>query len=86
MYNLTQIGMNAEQEGGDSLKKKVNMNEAGQKMRELRGIRTRSGVARHLGLAYTTLQSYEDGKREPPDSVKKQLADYYGVPMSEIFG
>lgn len=64
---------------------KVNMQEAGKILRELRGIRTRSGVSRQTGIPYSTLQSYEDGSREPPTSVKQKLADYYGVDPKEIF-
>lgn len=63
----------------------ANMSEAGKCLRELRGIRTRTGVARELNMAYPTLQSYEDGKREPSGSVKQKLADYYGVSVESIF-
>lgn len=72
-------------EGGDSLKDKVDMAQAGKKLRELRGIRTRSGVSRETGIPYSTLQSYEDGTRTPPGRVKQKLADYYGVPVGFIF-
>lgn len=67
------------------MEKKVNMAEVGKRLRELRGIRTRSGVSRQTGIPYSTLQSYEDGTREPTGHVKKQLADYYGVPVEKIF-
>ena len=64
---------------------KVNMPEAGKRLRELRGIRTRTGVAKALGIPYSTMQAYEDGKREPANHIKKKLADYYGVSPKEIF-
>lgn len=64
---------------------KVDMEKAGKRLRELRGIRTRSGVARETGIPYSTLQSYEDGTREPSGTVKQKLADYYGVPVESIF-
>ena len=67
------------------MKDKVDMEKAGKKLRELRGIRTRSGVARETGIAYSTLQSYEDGTRTPPGKVKQKLAEYYGVPVESIF-
>ena len=67
------------------MKDKVDMAKAGKKLRELRGIRTRSGVARETCIAYSTLQSYEDGTRTPPGDVKKKLADYYGVTVESIF-
>lgn len=65
--------------------RKANMAEAGKRLRELRGIRTRAGVSKQTGIAYSTLQSYEDGKREPPGPVKQKLADYYGKSVEEIF-
>lgn len=65
--------------------KKVNMAEAGKRLRELRGIRTRSGVSRETGIPYTTLQAYETGTREPTGPVKQKLADYYGVSVESIF-
>lgn len=64
---------------------KVDMKESGKRLRELRGIRTRSGVARILKIPYSTLQSYEDGEREPAGRIKEKLADYYGVTVEEIF-
>ena len=67
------------------MKEKVNMAIAGAKLRELRGIRTRTGVAKELCMAYSTLQSYEDGTRNPPGRIKKKLADYYGVTVESIF-
>lgn len=67
------------------MKTKTDMASAGKKLRELRGIRTRSGVARELSMAYSTLQSYEDGTRTPPGRVKQKLADYYGVQVEAIF-
>ena len=59
--------------------------EIGRRLRELRGIRTRTGVARALGLPYSTLQSYEDGSRNPSKKMQQKLADYYGVPVESIF-
>ena len=65
--------------------KKVNMTEAGKVLRRLRGIRTRTGVSRELGIPYSTLQSYEDGTRTPTGKVRQKLADYYGVKVQDIF-
>jgi len=67
------------------LERKTNMVSAGKKLRELRGIRTRSGVSRETGIPYSTLQAYEEGRREPSGSVKQKLSDYYGVSVGEIF-
>ena len=66
-------------------KQKVDMAEAGRRLRQLRGIRTRSGVARELGISYSALAFYECGQRTPSGPVKKKLADYYGVPVEVIF-
>lgn len=67
------------------MKDKVDMKKAGQTLRELRGIRTRTGVSRELCIAYSTLQAYEEGTRTPSGRIKEMLADYYGVPVEEIF-
>lgn len=67
------------------MKEKIDMAKAGKRLRELRGIRTRRGVCRILDIPYSTLQSYEDGTRTPPGSVKQKLADYYGASVEEIF-
>lgn len=57
----------------------------GKRLRELRGIRTRRGVCRELGIGYSSLQSYEEGRRNPSEKVKDLLADYYGVSKETIF-
>lgn len=67
------------------MKDKVDMEKAGNRLRELRGIRTRSGVSRETGIAYSTLQSYETGTRTPAGRIMQKLADYYGVPVDSIF-
>ena len=67
------------------MERKANMAKASKRLRELRGIRTRTGVARELHIAYSTLQSYEDGKRTPAGKVMQKLADYYGSTVESIF-
>lgn len=57
----------------------------GKRLRELRGIRTRTGVARETGISYSTLQAYEEGKRNPSAHMKKALSSYYGVSIESIF-
>ena len=59
--------------------------EVGKRLRELRGIRTRTGLARELGIPYSTLQSYEDGTRNPPEEFKDKVAKYFGVSKKSIF-
>ena len=64
---------------------KHDMTEAGKILRRLRGIRTRTGVARELGISYAALQFYETGVRNPSGRMKQKLADYYGVSVESIF-
>lgn len=59
--------------------------EAGKRIRDLRGDIPRSVVARKIGVAYSSLEYYERGKRTPPDETKVKLADYYGRSVQEIF-
>ena len=67
------------------MEKKIDMVRAGKILRKLRGIRTRVGVAKELGISYSCLAFYENGQRTPAGRIKKQLADYYGVPVESIF-
>ena len=57
----------------------------GKKLRELRGIRTRVGVARALGISPSALQAYETGERMPRDAVKERIAAYYETTVGELF-
>lgn len=57
----------------------------GKKLRELRGIRTRVGVARALGISASALQAYETGERMPRDPVKERIAAYYETTVGELF-
>lgn len=64
---------------------KIDSMEIGQRLRKLRSGRTRTSVARDLGIAYSALCKYESGERVPEDAVKVKLADYYGTTVQEIF-
>ena len=57
----------------------------GRRLTELRGCRTRTGVARELGIAYSSLCNYEHGRRIPTDDVKIKIARYYGQHVGQIF-
>lgn len=50
-----------------------------------RGERTQQEVADAIGIARSALGMYETGDRVPRDAIKVQLADYYGVPVGELF-
>lgn len=67
------------------MERKVDMKSVGSRLRKLRGIRTRTGVSRETGIPYSTIQAYESGTREPNGDTKQKLAEYYGVPVDEIF-
>lgn len=64
---------------------KEEMVRAGKVLRELRGIRTRTGVAKELGISYSGLSFYESGDRYPSGRVKQKLANYYGCRVEDIF-
>ena len=59
--------------------------ENGKRLRHLRGIRTRTGVAREVGISYAALAFYESGERTPSGPVKETLASYFGLPVECIF-
>ena len=59
--------------------------EMGKRLRDVRGIRTKKGVSRELGIPYSTLCSYESGTRCPPPAVRIRIADYYGVSVESLF-
>lgn len=58
---------------------------AGEILRTLRGERSREEVSKETGITVRSLQAYEIGTRTPRDGVKKELADFYGVPVAYIF-
>ena len=66
-------------------KRKADPKAVGKRLRELRGIRTRTGVAKELGISYSLLSFYESGGRSPSPVNQKKLADYYGVSEDSIF-
>ena len=59
--------------------------EVGKILRDLRGIRIRTGVAKEIGISYSMLSKIEDGIRKPSEDLKKQIAEYYGKTVDEIF-
>lgn len=59
--------------------------ESGAILRQLRGNKTLKQVAADLGIAWQTLQSYENGIRSPRDPKKALIADYYNKKITDIF-
>jgi len=69
----------------EGVRKKVDMKQAGEKLKELRGCRTQTGVARAVGITPSALSMYESGERVPRDEVKERLCAYYQVPVASVF-
>ena len=57
----------------------------GKRLVSPRGARRREEVAKAVGVSFSALCMYETGKRIARDEVKMRLADYYGVPVEDIF-
>ena len=58
---------------------------AGEKLVTLRGTKTRKEVSAELGISESALAMYEAGQRTPRDSIKIRIADFYQVPVCDIF-
>ena len=58
---------------------------AGRKLKDLRGIRTRIGVANETGINVISLQAYEEARRTPPPDRMATIANYYGVSVQWLF-
>lgn len=52
---------------------------------KLRGTRSRSEVARAVGVSERALASYERGERVPRDEVKQRIANFYKRSVQHIF-
>ena len=59
--------------------------EIGKRLKGLRGVRTRIGVARETQIPMTSLQAYEEGKRIPNPDRMIALANYYGTSVQHLF-
>ena len=57
----------------------------GERLKAVRGIRTRTGVAKELGISYSLLSFYEIGERVVSPKNRKKIADYYGVSEESLF-
>lgn len=65
----------------------MNKKEIGQKLKDLRMQKNISQIqmSRELGIPQSTIASYERGARVPVDSIKIEIADYFGKSVEEIF-
>lgn len=63
----------------------MNEEAMGKMLRDLRGDRRPEEVAVAAGVSVSAISLYENGKRTPRPKVMRKLADYYGVPVADIF-
>ncbi len=63
----------------------INTSEIGNRLRALRGDRTREQVAQALGISPSALAMYEMGERVPRDTIKIRIAEYYQKSIIDIF-
>lgn len=63
----------------------INVVENGKRLRKLRGDTPARVVADAVGVSESALLMYERGERNPRDTTKCHLADYYGVGLYDIF-
>lgn len=74
------------QKGGAKMKNvNYNLVENGRRLAALRGNKKQAEVAAANKISVSALAMYESGQRNPRDEVKISLAEYYNVPVSDIF-
>lgn len=57
----------------------------GEKLRKLRGKKSKEEVAKSLGVSVSSYVKYERDERTPSDAVKLRIANYYGRSVGYIF-
>ncbi len=57
----------------------------GKTLRKLRGDRTQEEIARDIGITKSSWAMYEREERVPRDEVKIQIAQYFKMPVQDIF-
>lgn len=57
----------------------------GRILKDLRGNRSQSEIAKAVGITAMALSQYENGNRVPRDDIKIRLAKFYGVTVDSIF-
>lgn len=57
----------------------------GERLKKLRGNRTKAEVAEAIGVSESSYIKYERGERNPDDKVKVKIAEYYGRTVGHIF-
>lgn len=57
----------------------------GEKLRTLRGKKSKRKVAEDLGISLSSYVKYERNERIPRDDVKKKIAKYFCTSVQDIF-
>ena len=68
-------------DGGITMREKT----VGQRLRELRGLRSKKEVADAVGVSLSSYVKYERDERHPNDATKVRLAKYFGKSVASIF-
>lgn len=63
----------------------MNKEAMAEKLRKLRGNKSRQEVADACNISVSALAMYEQGERVPRDEVKVRLANYYNRTVNYIF-
>ncbi len=58
---------------------------AGEKMRTLRGKKSKRKVAEELGISFSSYTKYERNERIPRDDIKIKIAKYFRTSVQDIF-
>ncbi len=58
---------------------------SGEKMRMLRGEKSKRRVAEELGISFSSYVKYERNERIPRDDIKIRIAKYYRKSVQDIF-
>ena len=58
---------------------------SGEKMRSLRGNKSRQRVSEDLGISFSSYVKYERNERIPRDDVKIKIAKYFRTTVQDIF-
>lgn len=57
----------------------------GERLRALRGDRSREEVGAAIGITSQAVFNYETGARIPTDDIKRKIAAFFGCTVQEIF-
>lgn len=57
----------------------------GEKIRSLRGKKSKRKVAEELGISFSSYVKYERNERIPRDDIKIKIAEYFRTSVQDIF-